>query len=92
MNCDCKSDLEQKLTERHAAAYPDAKNHKATLDGYGFGIVGNTMITQGFVKFTATAEHPVNKTGGYKEKKIPGSMIWSFCPFCGKPAKEGGAA
>ena len=92
MNCNCRSDIEQKLTERHTNAYPDAKNHKATLESYGFGVIGNTMVMHGFAKITYTADHPVKKSGGYKEKKATSAMIWSFCPFCGKSVSEGGAA
>lgn len=93
MNCNCKAELEAKLTERHAKQHPEAKNHKVTLGGYGFGVIGNKMVTQGFVPINATADHLVKKSGEYKAKKATGNMIWSFCPFCGKPAgQEGGAA
>ena len=94
MNCNCKADIEEKLTERHANQNPEAKNHKATIGGYGFCVVGNKMVIQGYSPITTTADHLVKKSGEYKAKKAIGNMIWSFCPFCGKPAhsdKEGGA-
>lgn len=37
MNCNCRADIEAKLTERHAQQCPEAKNHKATLEGYAMG-------------------------------------------------------
>lgn len=94
MNSNCQAEIEAKLTERHAKQHPEAKNHKVKLGGYGFAIIGNTMTCQGAVEITATADHPVKKSGEYKAKKATGNMFWSFCPFCGKPAghHEGGAA
>lgn len=92
MNCNCKSEIEAKLTERHATKNPGAKNHAVKLGGYGLAIIGNRMVHQGAVEITATADHMM-KSGEYKAKKTISSMVWSFCPFCGKPAghQEGGA-
>lgn len=94
MNCNCKAEIEAKLTERHIKQNPEAKNHLVTLGGYGLAIIGNKMTDQGAVETTATADHLVKKSGEYKAKKATSRMIWSFCPFCGKSAapKEGGAA
>lgn len=94
MNCSCRSDIEVKLTKRYTNQFPDAKNHKAILGGYGYSFTGNKMVEHGSVQFTLTAYHLVKKSGEYKVKKSISNMIWSFCPFCGKPAglQEGGAA
>lgn len=92
MNCNCKAELEAKLTERHVKQHPDAKDHKVTLGGYGFAIIGNKITHQGAVQITATADHLVKKTGEYRPKKMSGNMVWSFCPFCGKSANLESAA
>ena len=88
MNCNCRAEIEAKLTERLINQFPDAKNHRAVLNGYGFGIIGNKMVEQGCVQINSSADHQIKKSGEYKQKKTTGSMIWSFCPFCGKPAKD----
>lgn len=88
MNCNCKKELEAKLTERHASQYPEAKNHKAQLGSYGMAIVNNHMDIRGISPVTFTADQLVKKSGAYKPKKISSSMFWSFCPFCGKSVKE----
>lgn len=94
MNCNCRAELEAKLTERHAQQCPEAKNHQVTLEGYCMGIVGDRMVELGVVPISARAEHLVKKSGEYKAKASKGNMVWSFCPFCGKPVTDlkGGAA
>ena len=82
MTCDCKTELEAKLTERFKAASPDSRDHKVTLEGYGFGIRDNTMVLQPYMNYKAFAFTPLKK-GGEKPKKTIGNMVFTFCPFCG---------
>lgn len=82
MTCNCKTDLEAKLTERFKEATPDARDHKVTLQGYGFGIRDNTMVMQPYMNYEGFSYVPLKK-GGEKPKKVTGSMIFSYCPFCG---------
>lgn len=92
MNCNCKAELEAKLTERYAKQHPDAKNHQVTLGGYGIAVIGNEMVRRGAEPITATADHRVKSSGIYKPKTVRSSMFWSFCPFCGKSVKLESAA
>jgi hypothetical protein len=88
MSCNCKQEIEEKLTERFKAATPDARDHKVTLDGYGFGVVDNVMVMQPYFNYTGFSYVPLKK-GGEKPKKVTGNMIFSFCPFCGVSLKGG---
>ena len=90
MNCNCREELEAKLVENFKSHAPEATNHKATLQGYGFALIGNTMEMRGYMDVSAKATYPLKK-GGTKEKTIKQSMFFSYCPFCGtKAAKTGG--
>lgn len=83
VQCTCREDLEKSLTERFSTHATEATGHSVSLQGYGFAIVGNSMITAPFMEYKATAMYPVKKTGGTKEKTTRGNMMFSFCPFCG---------
>jgi len=82
MNCTCKKDLEEKLTERFKNESPDATGHSVELSGYGFVIIENTMKTRGYMDVKAKADFPLKK-GGWKHKIQTQNMFFSFCPFCG---------
>lgn len=81
--CDCRKDLEQKLTERYQAQEPTARDHKVTLRGYGFVLEGNKFTERGCMTYETFALVPLKK-GGEKPKKTKGNMFFSFCPFCGE--------
>jgi len=80
--CNCKKELEEKLTERFKGASPEAADHSVKLQGYGFVIIGNTMKHRGYMEYKTFANVTLKK-GGLKSKKTTGSMFFSFCPFCG---------
>lgn len=82
MSCNCKTELEAKLTERFKAASPDSRDHKVTLEGYCLGFRENTMFLQPYMSYSEFAFTPMKK-GGEKPKKSIGNMIFTFCPFCG---------
>ncbi len=81
--CECKTELQAKLLERFAASAPQATNHGATLQGYAFALVGDGMVTMGYLPVELSAEYPL-KTGGKKLKKTTQNMFFTFCPFCGE--------
>lgn len=85
MNCNCKKELEEKLTERFKAQSPEASNHGVSLYGYGFCLTGNRMESRGYMEVKATATYPLKK-GGVKTKTTNQSMFFSYCPFCGVSA------
>ena len=90
--CDCKSRIEAQLVERYKAAQPKAADHQATLEGYGFGVVGNTMVMRPCMPIKYGARHPT-KAGPERWKSEKGTMVFRFCPFCGEKlaaaAKDG---
>ena len=83
MSCNCKTELEIKLTERLKEKSPEAANHAATLRGYGFVIIDNSMKSMGYMEVKNTADYPLKK-GGSKSKTTTMSMYFSYCPFCGE--------
>jgi hypothetical protein len=86
MKCNCRAEIEEKLTENFKSNRPDERDHKVTLSGYGFGIVNNTMIMQPYFEYTAFSYVPLKK-GGEKPKNVKGNMIFTHCPFCGEKVK-----
>lgn len=82
MACDCKKDIEARLTERFTESAPDATGHKVGLQGYALIFGGDRLTQKGCMPFRCTATHPLKK-GGVKEKTETQNMIFTFCPFCG---------
>lgn len=85
MNCNCQQELEAKLTANFAKVAPEAKNHSAKLQGYGYGITDTGMVTRGWMQVHATADY-TSKGGITRPRITKQNMIFSFCPFCGKSA------
>ena len=82
--CNCKTEIEAQLVERMKAKHPDATRHSATLEGYGFAIVGNTMTLRPYMPIKFGAGHANKKTGLERWKNEKGTMSFRFCPFCGE--------
>lgn len=82
MNCNCKLDIEKKLLENFQAKAPEAVGHYVELGGYGLVVTEKAMMLRGFLPYKAGAEYPLKK-GGVRNKKMDGSMFFSYCPFCG---------
>ena len=81
--CNCKTDIEAQLTARFQAKYPEATGHRATLEGYGFAVVDNTMTLMPYMPAKFGAGHTNKKTGLARWKGEKGTMSFRFCPFCG---------
>ena len=88
--CTCNADIAAKLEARFKEAQPEATDHNVRLQGYGFSILGNSMVLRPFMPYKATAVYPLKK-GGTKEKTVTGNMIFSYCPFCGSKFPKGDA-
>lgn len=88
--CDCRREIEAKLTERFKEVAPDATGHHVALQGYGFAIIDNVLTMKPYMPYTTAAEFPLKK-GGTKFKKQTGNMVFSFCPFCGTKLETGAA-
>lgn len=85
MNCDCKKELEAKLTARFQEQTPTATDHGVELQGYGFAMIGNAMKVLGYMHVKQSAMVPL-KSGVPKLKTTTLSMFFSYCPFCGVKA------
>lgn len=81
--CNCKTEIEQALTEDFRKNRPEFNEHGVSLEGYGFAIVGERMVMRPTMPYKATAYAP-NKAGGPERvKSFKGTMVFTFCPFCG---------
>ena len=81
--CECKADIEKKLTERHQAAESSGREHKVRLQGFGLVVGGGVIRQRPYMEYEAFAYVPL-KNGGEKPKKTRGNMFFGFCPFCGE--------
>lgn len=85
--CSCKADLEKRLTERFIKMEPAAADHAVVLNGYALvfptGLNGN-FESKPSLEYAATAKF-TSKKKVVRERTIKGSMLASFCPFCGVP-------
>lgn len=80
--CNCRTEIEKRLTEKFAQDEPEAREHKARLTGYAL-LFGETLKEKGAMPIELTAIFPLKK-GGEKEKKSKSNMIFTYCPFCGE--------
>lgn len=85
MSCECKSKIEAALTKQHAERQPDATDHGARLEGYraGINLKSGKVTTRPGMDYKVSAAHTVKATGRQVVKSKKGTMLFSFCPFCG---------
>ena len=88
MPCKCRSEYEKNLLEKFKEISPDATEHRVSLLGYAFIFGDKSLNENGCMQIEMTANHPLKK-GGFKSKKQTSNLLFNFCPFCGKPYKEG---
>lgn len=82
--CNCKTEIEAQLVERFKDKHPEATGHRATIEGYGFAVVGNTLLLRPYMPVKFGAGHANKKTGLERWKAEKGTMSFRFCPFCGE--------
>ncbi|KVC49871.1 hypothetical protein WS58_06275 [Burkholderia pseudomultivorans] len=81
MNCNCISDIENKLAKR----YSEELGADATADcqSAGFAMGDNSVRVIHKTEFKIVAQ----AKGFARGKLVP--VLASYCPFCGKPAGKG---
>ena len=83
--CECRADIEAKLTKHHAEQNPSATQHSAHLMGYGFGVtVDNKLVEVIHMPVELRSTVVVKKTGLARSNVNKMSMRFSYCPFCGE--------
>ena len=89
MQCDCQTKVAEKLAEHVKAKLPEGfKDFDAKLQGYGFAMVGNQLMSPFMISYQGEAWVPKkNPANGMKRQKIDTFVTANFCPFCGKAAK-----
>lgn len=79
--CTCKEDLEAKLLAQYISAEPKADGHGVELKGYTF-VMGEKISIKGKMDIQYSASFVVR--GERKQRKKTGTMIFTYCPFCGQ--------
>lgn len=87
MNCNCKSEMEERLAEAVKKQLPEGfTEYSAGLQGYSL-ILSDPMEERFSIKIQGECQVP-KKAGGTKRHKIDTSVLAGYCPFCGEPAKS----
>ena len=82
MTCNCKEDIEKRLTDLYVEKLPKSKDVNAELMGYGMYLTDNTIEMKPHM--SVEVRHTVtSKAGSEKRKTEKVNMKFSFCPFCG---------
>ena len=91
MTCNCKTDIEAKLAQRHAEQTPEDTDHKAMLKGYGI-VFGPQAGLRPYAEVELTRQKVVKRTGEKKLTKSILNMFFTHCPYCGKSLADGSPA
>jgi hypothetical protein len=67
---------------------PEATAHKVELKGFAL-LLGATLKEKACMEMVLTAEYPLKK-GGTRQKHTKQTLIFTYCPFCGRNYDEGG--
>lgn len=86
--CECRADIEKRLTDHYAPKLSESREVKAKLMGYAITI-GARLGIQPYMPVEVSHTVTVKKTGADKRKVEKVNMYFSHCPFCGvKLAKD----
>lgn len=86
--CNCRQELEAKLLELAKEQLPESTGHSVEIEGYVFGLKGNTIFS--CQALTVAIKHTVTskKTGFQKQKVEKQKMVARYCMFCGEKRAE----
>lgn len=86
--CDCRADIEKRLTAHYVPKLPDSRDLEARLMGYAITL-GSSLSVRAYMPAEIRHTVTVKKTGAEKRKTEKVNMYFSHCPFCGeKLAKD----
>ena len=81
--CNCRSRIENALTERHAQNTPNETEHKAVLQGYGIKITGDMQMRESvYMPVEMISTVTTKKTGTARRRTRKMQMHFTYCPFC----------
>ncbi len=85
--CNCKIDINKKLTDMFADKAATSTDHKVELKCYGIAMTEKGCIELGYMPYETYCLEPLKK-GGSRPMKTTGNMFFSYCPFCGEKVSE----
>jgi hypothetical protein len=85
--CNCRADIENKLTEHYAQKLAGSKDVEANLTGYAITLGGSLRI-RAFMPAEIRHTVTTKSTGKERRKTEKINMFFSHCPFCGTPLEE----
>ena len=84
--CNCRADIEKKLTEHYAPKLPESRDVEAKLMGYALTL-GKCLAIQAYMPAEIRHTVTVKRTGADKRKTEKVNIYFSHCPFCGEKLK-----
>lgn len=85
--CNCRADIEKKLTDHYAAKLSCSRDVDAKLTGYALRMgkhIGLYPYMPVEIRHTVT----VKAKGADKRKTVNINMYFSHCPFCGEKLQK----
>lgn len=79
--CDCRERIEADVEKRYVEKNPSGVEVKARLQGYALMLTGGRRP---YMPVEVAHTVTVKSTGQPKRKIEKMTMLFSFCPFCGK--------
>ena len=85
--CECRADIEKRITEHYASKLPDSRDVKGKLMGYAITL-GDSLGIKAYMPAEISHTVTIKKTGADKRKTEKVNMFFSHCPFCGEKLKK----
>lgn len=85
--CNCRTDIEKRLTDHYASKLSCSRDVDAKLMGYALRLgkhIGLHPYMPVEIRHTVT----VKATGADKRKTVNINMYFSHCPFCGEKLQK----
>lgn len=87
MQCECRKEIEARLLARFKEQNPSSANHKVRLTGYTM-LFGSDHLEERAAGLFIANHDVTAKNGNVRNRRIEQSMLFNYCPFCGKSATK----